>query len=339
MLKTDRAYRDACEALRILEAEALPAEEAKWRAKGASDATLAQLLGPMRAQAARLRADIERFDLVRQGDLTMFAQVEEVGELLIAARIARGLTQRQLAERLGVDESQVSRDERRAYENITKERLITICAALDLELHTYPQLRDITSDAVDLEADQAPSLADLRVAPPPPIPLPPASRAAAPQPTHRPAGWDAPRVPSGPYRPAPSAPIPATSPAAPDALAGIGMAGFAAGARPAMGSARAPATPYDVHSQAPWHSVAASLGHVHSEATLSPRHPRQSNQVDGPNDSGWVYEIRAGLRHVRVFLPGMRLGQGTTGGTTGIGGPTAPDGPFVRGSRFLHIAA
>lgn len=338
MLKTDRAYRDACEALRILEAEALPAEEAKWRAKGASDATLAQLLGPMRAQAARLRADIERFDLVRQGDLSMFAQVEEVGELLIAARIARGLTQRQLAERLGVDESQVSRDERRTYENVTKERLITICAALDLALHTYPQLREITSDAADREVGQTPAPAYLPVASPPLIPLPPASRAAAPQPTHRPAGWDAPTVPSGPYRPAPGAPVPA-APAAPDVLADRGMAGFATGARQAIGSARASATPYDVHSQAPWHSVAASLGQVHSEAALSPSQPRESNRVDGLSDNGWAYEIRAGLRHVRVFLPGMRLGQGTTGGTAGLGGPTAPDGPFVRGSRFLLIAA
>src|SRR2546421_13058436 len=35
-----------------------------------------------------------------------------IGQLLIAARIANGMSQRELADRLGVSETQVSRDER-----------------------------------------------------------------------------------------------------------------------------------------------------------------------------------------------------------------------------------
>ena len=41
---------------------------------------------------------------------------------LVALRIALGLTQRQLAERLDVNESQVSRDERNEYHGITVDR-------------------------------------------------------------------------------------------------------------------------------------------------------------------------------------------------------------------------
>ena len=57
-----------------------------------------------------------------------------IGQLLIGLRIAQGLNQRQLAERLGVHESQVSRDERNEYFNITLERASRVLDALDAEV-------------------------------------------------------------------------------------------------------------------------------------------------------------------------------------------------------------
>jgi transcriptional regulator with XRE-family HTH domain len=55
---------------------------------------------------------------------------------LIAARIAQGLSQRELAERLGVHETQVSRDERNEYHGITVERADRILEALGVEVRT-----------------------------------------------------------------------------------------------------------------------------------------------------------------------------------------------------------
>jgi len=49
---------------------------------------------------------------------------------MIGLRIARRLTQRQLAGRLSVSESQVSRDERNDYHGITVARAQRIIAAL-----------------------------------------------------------------------------------------------------------------------------------------------------------------------------------------------------------------
>ena len=54
----------------------------------------------------------------------------------MALRIALGLTQRELAERLGVHESQVSRDERNEYHGITVERASRILDALGVELRS-----------------------------------------------------------------------------------------------------------------------------------------------------------------------------------------------------------
>ena len=45
----------------------------------------------------------------------MLSRLTAIGRLLTALRIAGGLAQRELAQRLGVDESQVSRDERNEY--------------------------------------------------------------------------------------------------------------------------------------------------------------------------------------------------------------------------------
>lgn len=57
--------------------------------------------------------------------------VSHIGRLLIGMRIARGMTQRQLADRLGVSESVVSRDERNEYHGITLERAQRVLDALE----------------------------------------------------------------------------------------------------------------------------------------------------------------------------------------------------------------
>ena len=53
-----------------------------------------------------------------------------VGRLLISLRIYSGLTQRDLAARLGIHESQVSRDERNEYHGITVGRATRILEIL-----------------------------------------------------------------------------------------------------------------------------------------------------------------------------------------------------------------
>lgn len=49
----------------------------------------------------------------------------------------RGLSQRQLAERLRVYESQVSRDERNEYHGVTLERATRVLDAMEVSLRSY----------------------------------------------------------------------------------------------------------------------------------------------------------------------------------------------------------
>ncbi len=62
--------------------------------------------------------------------------------LLIAARIANGVTQRELAERLGVSEAQVSRDERNEYHGITVDRAQRILDVLDEKVSARIEKRE-----------------------------------------------------------------------------------------------------------------------------------------------------------------------------------------------------
>ncbi len=94
---------------------------------------LAQLeLDAVRGQADDLRAEIEEYELLSSGTVESFeaASLSELATLLVKARIARGWTQRQLAESLGVAEQQVQRYESTGYRSASLARICDVASAL-----------------------------------------------------------------------------------------------------------------------------------------------------------------------------------------------------------------
>ncbi len=70
-------------------------------------------------------------------------EVKSLAELpiaLIKARIAKGLTQKQLAERIGIQEQQVQRYEAADYDTISFDRLITIAQILGIDFERAASL-------------------------------------------------------------------------------------------------------------------------------------------------------------------------------------------------------
>src|SRR5690348_10363630 len=94
---------------------AIEAAEHDCRPRSSHDATADEvLLAQAREQAAELRQEIEEFERVI-GSGTISIDVHAPADLpsaLIHARLAAGLTQKELAHRLGVSPQQVQRDER-----------------------------------------------------------------------------------------------------------------------------------------------------------------------------------------------------------------------------------
>ncbi len=89
---------------------------------------------PLLSFQAQLAEEIEWYENVRRRNFPVIRRLTQLGQLLIALRIAEGLTQRELAERLGVSESVVSRDERNEYHGITVERAQRILDALQASI-------------------------------------------------------------------------------------------------------------------------------------------------------------------------------------------------------------
>ena len=84
----------------------------------------------------QLKEEVESYERLRRGEFQDLENLSGLGQLLISLRIAQGVSQRELARRLGVHESQVSRDERNEYFGITLERAVRILDALHVRLRT-----------------------------------------------------------------------------------------------------------------------------------------------------------------------------------------------------------
>lgn len=133
MIRSEAEYRKAQRDLELAR-EMLEQERAHWLDEGMTEDEALAMIEPLRLRIAELSDRIDLFERVRAGDLSMFVTLEHVGKALIAARLARGLSQRKFADLIGVHESQVSRDERNEYHGVVRERLSDLMAALGLQL-------------------------------------------------------------------------------------------------------------------------------------------------------------------------------------------------------------
>jgi transcriptional regulator with XRE-family HTH domain len=86
--------------------------------------------------AAEIGRDIEEYEALLTGMVNLFEvdSIDDLGECLIKARLARGWTQRQLAEALQVSEQMVQRDEARSYEHAGLARIAEVADVLGYSL-------------------------------------------------------------------------------------------------------------------------------------------------------------------------------------------------------------
>ena len=87
------------------------------------------------SQLADLEAELREYEAIREGVFPMEALLEAVNlpELLIKARIAQGLTQRELADRLGLKEQQIQRYEATDYATAKWSRIREVAGVLSME--------------------------------------------------------------------------------------------------------------------------------------------------------------------------------------------------------------
>ncbi|MGH2560000.1 MAG: helix-turn-helix domain-containing protein [Thermomicrobiales bacterium] len=93
-------------------------------------------IAALQSQLDDLRAELSEYDQLRAGQLESVSldSLPRLADALIAARITSGLTQRQLAERLGLKEQQIQRYEATDYQSASLARMTEIASALQIEV-------------------------------------------------------------------------------------------------------------------------------------------------------------------------------------------------------------
>jgi HTH-type transcriptional regulator/antitoxin HigA len=98
----------------------------------------------LESQIQDLRDELTEYEQLRAGSTTVFeaSSLAGLADSLIKARIARGWTQRDLADALGVAEQQIQRYESTAYRSASLARLCDIAEALGVTITERTELRD-----------------------------------------------------------------------------------------------------------------------------------------------------------------------------------------------------
>lgn len=112
------------------------------------------------SQIQDLQSQLDEYNALLAGKVTelRLASLSELPQALIKARLMAGLTQRQLAERLGVAEDVVQRDEADRYDRASFNRLLDVMDALGVKL-VEPALLSLPAPGPMVEEMRRQSLA------------------------------------------------------------------------------------------------------------------------------------------------------------------------------------
>jgi ribosome-binding protein aMBF1 (putative translation factor) len=146
MIRNESEYKEAVGRL-TEEQKRLAEHRARLKEAGLSEEEIKRVIDPMESFHLQLREEVEGYERLKRREFEELVNLRGLGHLLISLRIAQGMSQRELAKRLGVHESQVSRDERNEYFGITLERAVKVLDALNVRLRTKVEI-DTPSEMV-----------------------------------------------------------------------------------------------------------------------------------------------------------------------------------------------
>jgi HTH-type transcriptional regulator / antitoxin HipB len=96
---------------------------------------LAAMQNSFQTQIDRMKAQLREYDELKAGNVEiMLGAIEDLPKVLIQKRISLGMTQRELAAKLGIKEQMVQRYESTAYESISYQRLTEVWNALNASI-------------------------------------------------------------------------------------------------------------------------------------------------------------------------------------------------------------
>ena len=109
-------------------------ERKRFKQMGLDEEKVNLAIEPSISFLETLKEDLQEYEQVKRGEFKNGYSYEELGNLLVAYRVYKGLTQAELGEKLNTSESQVSRDERNEYFGASVEKILKTMKALEMDL-------------------------------------------------------------------------------------------------------------------------------------------------------------------------------------------------------------
>jgi hypothetical protein len=142
MIRTEAEYQECLRRLKgdqaVIEAQRNRLVEMKLPGE-----QIERAMEPLVSFNEQLKEEVQWYEHVRRRDFGTVNRLTGIGPLLIALRIANDMSQSELAKRLGVDVSQVSRDERNEYHGISIDRAERILDAMGEQIEIAVRQRKV----------------------------------------------------------------------------------------------------------------------------------------------------------------------------------------------------
>ncbi len=141
MIRNESEYKEALKRIDE-EKQLIKLQKQKLVEKGLDKETLSLAMDPILTFHQQLIEEVESYEKLKRGQIGEFYNLEGLGRTLIALRIAKGLTQKELANTLKVHETQVSRDERNEYRGASIEKVSEILNLLRVQVISKVKILD-----------------------------------------------------------------------------------------------------------------------------------------------------------------------------------------------------
>ncbi|MDP3980228.1 MAG: XRE family transcriptional regulator [Chlamydiota bacterium] len=155
MITNERQYR-----ITSAQLEKLKTVIKDFDIKAAAERTKSKILAKAEIEALRseyenLSMQLLEYETLKSGTVEILkaSNLEEVPSILIRARIAKGFSQRQLAEAIGLKEQQIQRYEAEEYASANLQRLAEVANALGLHISEVAEFRAISQKPLDADKD------------------------------------------------------------------------------------------------------------------------------------------------------------------------------------------
>jgi len=132
VIKNESAYQKAIEKLKE-DKEFIAKERQRFEDMGLNQEQIDMAVQPLISFHEQLKAEVEYYERIKRGSFNPIYKFTDIGRNLIAYRIYIGMSQADLAARLGVSEAQVSRDERNEYYGATTDKIERVMAAMGMK--------------------------------------------------------------------------------------------------------------------------------------------------------------------------------------------------------------